>query len=124
MGRGDHILIAADVVASAKAGDTPALDRHTLRWQANADQIGDFLGAANPEQWRAEEMKSMMREHLDLTTAEVVARLEQDWSGDIAAYDKVHLHILMLADELANGIVAQFPAAFDEPEQAALPGAE
>jgi hypothetical protein len=66
----------------------------------------------------------MMREHLDLTTAEVVARLKKDWSGDIAAYDKVHLHILVLADELANGIVAQFPAAFEEPTQAALQGVE
>jgi hypothetical protein len=120
----DHILIAADVVAAARAGDTAALNAHMARWQANADQIGEFLGAANPEQWPADEMKAMMREHLDLTTAEVVARLKKDWSGDIAAYDRVHLHILVLADELATGIVAQFPAAFEEPTQAALQGAE
>ena len=62
-----------------------------------------LLGAANPDQWPAEEMRAMMREHLDLTTAEVVARLKNDWSGDIAAYDKVHLHILVLADELTSG---------------------
>ena len=120
----DHILIAADVVAAARAGDTTALSAHMARWQANADQIGDFLGAANPDQWPADEMTAMMRQHLDLTTAEVVARLKQDWPGDIAAYDRVHLHILVLADDLANGIVAQFPAAFEEPTQAALEGAE
>ena len=120
----DHILIAADVVAAARAGDTTALSAHMARWQANADQIGDFLGAANPDQWPADEMKAMMRQHLDLTTAEVVARLKQDWPGDVAAYDRVHLHILVLADDLANGIVAQFPAAFEEPTQAALEGAE
>ena len=120
----DHILIAADVVAAARAGDTSALNAHMARWQANADQIGEFLGAANPEQWPADEMKAMMREHLDLTTAEVVARLKKDWSGDIAAYDKVHLHILVLADELANGIVAQFPASFEEPARAASASAE
>ena len=120
----DHILIAADVVAAARAGDTTALSAHMARWQANADQIGDFLGAANPDQWPADEMKAMMRQHLDLTTAEVVARLKQDWPGDVAAYDRVHLHILVLADDLANGIVTQFPAAFEEPTQAALEGAE
>lgn len=107
-----HILIAADVISAAKANDTPALTAQMVRWQANADEIGDFLGAANPEQWPAAEMKAMMRQHLDLTTAEVVARLNQDWSGDIAAYDRVHLHILVLADQLTDGIVAQFPAAF------------
>jgi hypothetical protein len=109
----EHILIAADVVSAAKASDTTALNAHMARWQANADQIGDFLGAANPEQWPAAEMKAMMRQHLDLTTAEVVARLNKDWPADIAAYDRVHLHILVLADDLTNGIVAQFPAAFD-----------
>jgi hypothetical protein len=120
----DHILIAADVVAAARVGDTTALNAHMARWQANADQIGDFLAAANPDQWPADEMKAMMRQHLDLTTAEVVARLNRNWSGDIAAYDKVHLHILVLADDLSNGIVAQFPTAFEEPTQAASEGAE
>jgi hypothetical protein len=120
----DHIVIAADVVAAARAGDTTALHAHMARWQANADQIAEFLGAANPDQWAADRMKLMMREHLVLTTAEVVARLNKDWSGDVAAYDKIHLHILVLADELTYGIVAQFPAAFEESTQAAFQGAE
>jgi hypothetical protein len=108
-----HILIAADVVGSARANDVSGLNTNMQRWQANADEIGDFLGAANPQQWPADKMKAMMREHLDLTTAEVVARLHGDWAGDIAAYDRVHLHILVLADDLTNGIEAQFPDAFD-----------
>jgi hypothetical protein len=120
----DHILIAADVLTAAKAGRSDALNQNMMRWQANADQIGDFLGTANPDNWSADEMRAMMREHLDLTTTEVIARLNNDWAGDIAAYDKVHLHILMLADVLTNGIVAQFPAAFEEPAQATVDGAE
>jgi len=110
-----HILIAADVLASARANDSASLSANMLRWQANADDIGDFLATANPSQWPAAEMRAMMRQHLDLTTDEVVARLHQDWPADIAAYDRVHLHILMLADQLTNGIEAQFPSAFDAP---------
>jgi hypothetical protein len=105
----DHILIAADVVAAAKSNDSAALQSSMARWQSNADDIAEFLGAANPDSWPADEMKSMMRQHLDLTTAEVVAHLKGDWSADVAAYDKVHEHILMLADQLSDGIVAQFP---------------
>ena len=57
-------------------------------------------------------MRSMMRDHLNLTTAEVVARLKGDWVADIAAYDKVHQQILQMADMLSNGIIKQHSAKF------------
>ena len=107
-----HILIAADLVAAAKQGDSVALTTNMGRWQGNANQIADFLSAANPDNWPQDEMRAMMRQHLDLTTAEVVARLNKDWAGDVAAYDKVHEHILMLADQLTEGLVNQFPDQF------------
>ena len=82
------------------------------RWQANADEIANFLHGANPDNWPVEDAKSMLREHLDLTTAEVVAHLGQDWAADVAAYDRVHEQILHMADMLSAGIVAQFPDRF------------
>ena len=108
----EHILIAADVLAAAKAGDGPALAAAQERWYANGDDIAAFLTAANPKSWPLAEMRAMMREHLDLTTAEAVARLTGDWEADIAAYDEVHRHILGMADALSAGIVRQFPARF------------
>jgi len=82
------------------------------RWFANADQIADFLSSANPKNWPQAEMRSMMHDHLNLTTKEVVARLHGDWAGDIAAYDAVNLQIHM-ADGLSEGIIKQFPNKFD-----------
>jgi hypothetical protein len=107
-----HILIAADVVGAARKGDTAALNESMARWQANANDIADFLAAANPDNWPQDEMRSMMRQHLDLTTQEAVAHLSKDWAGDVAAYDKVHEHILMLSDGLTQGIINQFPDQF------------
>jgi hypothetical protein len=57
-------------------------------------------------------MKAEMHRHLDLTTQEAVARLQGNWAGDVAAYDKVHRHILHMSDMLSDGIVRQFPARF------------
>ena len=53
-----------------------------------------------------------MHMHLKLTTAEAVARLQGKWNADVAAYDKVHNHILHMSDMLADGIVKQFAARF------------
>jgi hypothetical protein len=107
----DHILIALDLLAAAKSGDTAAFDDANARWYANADEIAAFLNSANPDHWPLEEMQAMMRSHLDATLAEATARLNADWAGDVAAYDAVHLDILEMADMLTHGILAQFPEA-------------
>jgi hypothetical protein len=109
----EHIATAAEVVAAAKAADKTKLDEANKRWFANADQIADFLSAANPSNWRSAEMRSMMHDHLNVTTKEVVARLQADWAGDVKAYDDVHQQILHMADGLSQGIIKQFPKKFE-----------
>lgn len=108
----EHITTAAEIVGAAKAGDAAKQADATKRWFTNADQIADFLSGANPKNWPQAEMRSMMHDHLDLTTKEVVARLHGDWPGDVAAYDSVHQQILHMADGLSMGIVNQFPDRF------------
>jgi hypothetical protein len=108
----DHILIAAEILQAAKNGDTVALEDASERWYANADDIAEFLNAANPKSWPLEEMRSMMREHLDLTLEEAVTYLNGDYEASIAAYDEVHLQALEMADMLSDGIIKQFPNKF------------
>ena len=107
----DHITISADVVKAAKASDNTALDAANKKWYANADEISAFLSKANPN-WKLDDMKKMMHDHLKLTTDEAVARIKKDYDADIGAYDKVHNEILEMADMLTNGIVKQFPEKF------------
>jgi hypothetical protein len=109
----EHITTAAEVVAAAKAGDKAKLDGANKRWFANADQIADFLSGANSANWPAAEMRSMMHDHLNMTTKEVVARLQGDWAGDVKVYDDVHQQILQMADGLSMGIIKQFPQKFE-----------
>jgi hypothetical protein len=108
----DHILIAAEILQAAKIGDTAALNDAIERWYANADDIAEFLNAANPQHWPLKEMRAMMREHLDLTLQEAVAYLEGDYAASVAFYDQVHLQALEMADMLSEGIIRQFPKKF------------
>lgn len=107
-----HILIAADVIAAAKAGDDAKVAEASARWQRNADAIAAVLNSVNPRHFRLEELKAEMRTHLKLTTDEVVARLQGNWAADVTAYDRIHRHILHLSDYLADGIAKQFPQRF------------
>ena len=108
----EHILVAADLVAAAKAGDTAKVGEKKTAWYANADTIAAFLSKANPQYWPETAISHHMRMHLDLTLDEAVARLQGKWAEDIAAYDRIHDAILAMSDDLANGIIAQFPQKF------------
>jgi hypothetical protein len=107
-----HILIAADLVTAAKAGNATAAQDASTRWYANANDIADFLSGANPRNWSSEALRAEMRHHLELTLQEAQARLKGDWSADIAAYDAIHKHILGMSDVLSSGIISQFPQKF------------
>ena len=72
----EHITIAADLIAAAKAGNQPEVARQQARWEANADEIARFLNSANPR-WKLDETRSMLLEHLQLTTA-------RSWPGSRA----------------------------------------
>jgi hypothetical protein len=108
----EHILIAADLIAAAQHGDQAGVAQNQVRWEANADQIAATLNSINPHFWKLATMKEELHKHLQLTTAEVLARLHGDWAADVQAYDTVHVHMLHLADLLSDGIIKQFPRRF------------
>jgi hypothetical protein len=106
----EHIAGAADLLVAAKTG--VGFEAAHEAWYANGNEIGAFLADANPRNWDRAEMQAMMADHLDLTLAEAVARLQGDYTADVAAYDEIHVQILHMADMLSDGIIAQFPAWF------------
>jgi hypothetical protein len=108
----EHITGAVALLQAAKANDTAALGRARTAWYANGNEIADFLSAANRRNWPRGEMRSMMKEHLDLTLKEAVDRLTGRFDADMRDYDAVHRAILDMADMLSDGIVAQFPERF------------
>jgi hypothetical protein len=108
----DHIVIAGEVLQAAKTANADALADAQKRWYDNAHDIAVFLNAANPDEWPLAEMDQMLKDHLDATTAEALARVNSDWTADVAAYDNVHTQALAMADMLSDGIIAQFHNKF------------
>ena len=108
----DHITIAVEILQAAKAGDDAQLADARQRWAANGDDIGDFLGAADPENWPADDMRAAMAGHLEQTFSEAANELGGNYAASVADYEQAHLHMLAMADVLSGGIMDQFPKMF------------
>jgi len=106
-----HIMIAVDLVAAAKANDAAKQSDADKRWHTNAEEIATFLSGANPN-WPKQTLLDMLNDHLTLTTQEAVARLKGNWDEDIAAFDKIYKQAMMMADALADGIIKQHATMF------------
>ena len=107
----DHLVIAADLVKAAKAGDQNAAVAIEKKWYANGDEIVAFLTSINPH-IQKEEFTQMFYEHLALTKAEALAFLNKDYEAGVKLYDKVEKEALEMSDMITNAIVKQFPQVF------------
>jgi hypothetical protein len=108
----EHITGAAALLAAAKSGEDAAVEAASGAWYRNGDQVADFLAGANPDAWPKDVLRGMMRTHLDDTLAEATLRMQGDHAAEVRVYDKIHAHILRMADALSDGIEAQFPNRF------------
>lgn len=107
-----HILDFVPILKAAKAGDQRALKPAETAVYANAKQIGDFLAKANPKNWPQSTMEQMMKTHIDQTLAYGTAQLQGNYADSIKVYGQAENHMLMMADVLSKGIIAQFPGRF------------
>ena len=106
-----HILIAVDLIAAAKAGDDDAIKTQDAKWTKNAEEIAGLLSGANAN-WPKDDVVDLLALHLSLTKQEAVARLQKDWAADVDAFDQIFTEIMTVADVLSDGIMKQFPDRF------------
>ncbi len=107
----DHLVIAAELVKAAKAGNDQAAADAERRWYANADQIAAFLARINPY-WSCAEWQTLLHQHLAMTKAEAVDILTGNFAAGIAVYDDIERQALVMADIMTRGIVRHFPLRF------------
>jgi hypothetical protein len=107
-----HIVGAVALLQAAKSGDQTLIAQRSAEWYANGNDIADFLNRANPHHWPRRALRRMMKTHLDQTLDEATHRLQGDYEADIRDYERIHEHILEMADMLSTGIIKQFPRRF------------
>jgi hypothetical protein len=103
-----HISIAGELVAAAKAGDNAKVTNADMRWHQNASDIASFLSGANPN-WSRDALLSMLNTHLSLTTQEATTRIQNRFGDSIGLFDRIFNQAMEMADALSSGISRQFP---------------
>lgn len=106
-----HLVIAAELVKAAKAGNSKGAADAEKRWYENADEIAALLGSINPY-WSQESWRVMLYEHLRLVKAEAIDMLRKDYQSGVDIYDEIEIQALEMADMMAQGIIRQFPNKF------------
>jgi hypothetical protein len=108
----EHIELAVPVLKAAQANDKASLDAALANWYKNANEIADFLSAANPKNWPKSATEPALKMHITHTTQYAVNILKGEYGNSITGFEAALNHMLMLADILTDGIVKQFPEKF------------
>ena len=108
-------MIAVEILNAARSGNTAGLEEAKVRWYRNGADIAWLMAALNPRHWKLGEAEKMWRDHLNATLEEAAAHLANDFAGDVAAYDKVHLLAVGMADFFSRGVLRQFKREFSAP---------
>ncbi len=103
----DHLLIAANLVKAAKAGNVAEVEKQRKLWYANAADIAGFLACINPF-WSECVWKDLLFDHLRMTEDEAVQILTGKYQQSINEFDDIQAEALKMADVMTCGIVKQF----------------
>lgn len=103
----EHLLIAAQLVNAAKAGNTAEVNVQREKWYANAEEIARFLGEINPF-WDVCVWRDLLFDHLQMTENEAVFMLNGRYERSIEEYDAIQAEALQMADVMTRGIIQQF----------------
>lgn len=103
----DHLLIAAELVNAAKAGNSAEAERQRKIWYDNAEEIAQLLCSVNccrnECRW-----KDMLFDHLRMTENEAVYILTGEYQKGINVYDAIQKEALNMADAMTCGIIRNF----------------
>jgi hypothetical protein len=103
----EHLVIAAELVTAAKAGDAALVENLRRKWYANAEEIARFLAAINPF-WSECVWRNLLFDHLRMTEDEAVQILTGRYEESIEEFDAIQAEALKMADVMSCGIIRQF----------------
>ncbi len=103
----EHLRLASELLEDLKENDMENAAQVEAQWYQNADKIARLLSSSNSK-YNYEELRRMLRTHLDMLKNTMVADLNGEHARTVQLTDESNEHLMQLADGLTEGLLAQF----------------
>lgn len=107
----NHLVIAHKLFITMRQNDKATYEQLDKAWYKNADDIAFALSSINPY-YVERNIREMFYKYLDFIKSQANNRLSANYAADITAFDNAEQQALMIADNLTDGIINQFPHKF------------
>jgi len=98
-----HVQIGGNLITALRDNDTEKAKMLNKAWYENADELAEFFAKLNPH-YDYDSMHDMFKQHLDLTSQQVLEYLQSDYNASINSFGKIEDSILQMADMLSVGL--------------------
>jgi hypothetical protein len=96
---------------AAHGGDKAGMDTSLKQLLANASEIAQFLGGANPN-WSVNTLKGLLEAHGAHHVQQIGEFRSRQFDAEAKTWAAMVQHMYVIADALADGIAKQFPDKF------------
>lgn len=103
----EHVQIGGDYMKALRDGMMEKADQQAALWYQNADKIARMLSDVN-HNYDYEELRKMLRRHLNLSTDSMMAEQNQQFEQSIRSMDENAGQLMQLSDALTDGLIKQF----------------
>lgn len=107
---GGHWAGVKALTDATHAGNQAGIDKAMQDLTANAGEIARFLHGANPNNWPEATVDGLLLAHAAHHKAQVAEIMAGDMTAEAKTWKAMQRHMDTIADALAGGIAAQFPA--------------
>lgn len=103
----EHIAAMAALVTAEKNNDIQTVNQETENLYANAGRIAAQLAGMNPY-WNQEQWGDLLNDYIEILLADLVARMEGDYSREITIFDDLEAQAIKMAEYMAQGMMQRF----------------
>ncbi|HWQ79034.1 MAG TPA: hypothetical protein VN381_09460 [Anaerovoracaceae bacterium] len=103
----EHISTLEALITAEKNNNVQTVNQETVNLYNNASRIAAYLVSINAF-WNQEQLSDLLYDYIEMMLADLVARLEGDYTKELDIFDDLLTQALKISDYMAQGMLQRF----------------